>query len=246
MTPVAVGVVAHHERLARAERLAESVGAEVVTVDEGGVGAGPNHEACYRWLAGSGSIWSVLLEDDASPVRGFRSQLGLVLQAAPTPVVGLYLGRSRPPQWQVPIARVAAAGHHFLLCDELLHHVAVAVRTEYVPGILDHLASSADYRAGRLPIDEAVGQAARERGYRVCYSQPSLCDHADLPTLIARHPSRHAGDDGRRPVSRRSPRRAWLVGGRDEWDGSKVGVIPHPRVPQAPPVTGRVGRRKGR
>lgn len=232
-----VGVVAHRKRRERAERLAEVTNATIVAIDEGGVGAGFNHEVCYRWLAQEGSSWSVILEDDACPVIGFTEQLTAVLSCAPSPLVSLYLGRSRPPHAQIPIARVIAADHHYLMCDELLHHVAVAVRTELIGGILDHLAASAAYQAGQLPIDEAVGQAARERGHPISYSQPSLVDHAQIPTLIEHHPSGHHADRGKRPLNPRHPRRAWTFGTRPHWDRERTGRIELTNLPGPPPQT---------
>lgn len=223
---IALGVVAHHSRRGRAVRLADHLGADTVAIDEGGMGAGRNHEVCYRWLAESGKPWSVILEDDAIPVNNFRDQLGQVLAAAPTGLLSLYLGRTRPPHWQPSIARVIARDEHFLMCSELLHHVAVAIRTDMIPALLAHLKANRRYQTGRTPIDEAVGQFSRDMGIRVGYTHPSIVDHENrLPTVIDRHISQHRADDGTRPAT--EIRRAWAFGVRPSWRAS-LAAIPDP------------------
>jgi len=224
--PFGIGVVAHHTRQHRAERLAEAVDAEVVSVDFGGLGAGGNHEQCYEWLAANDEPWSVLLEDDALPVKDFRAQLGAVLRAAPTPLVSLYLGRSRPPHWQPSIAQVISRDENFLTGTELLHHVAVAIRTPLIPAMLASIRSDTDYVSGALPIDEAVGRWARSASVTVSYAHPSIVDHDHaLDTVIKKHVSQHRADRGGR--SRREVRRAWAFGSRQQWRPT-VAVIPEP------------------
>ena len=221
-----IGIVGHITRQHRAERLGEAIGAEVVCIDTGGLGPGANHEVCYDWLAGSDSQWSVLLEDDALPVKDFRHQLGLVLNAAPTDLLSLYLGRSRPPHWQPSIARVIGGDHHFLVGPEMLHHVAVAIRTPMIPALLHHIRTDNDYRLGRLPIDEAVGRFARSIGVGVSHTHPSIVNHdISLPTTITRHASQHPTDDGERPASQ--ARQAWAFGSRPAWDRI-MATIPSP------------------
>lgn len=224
---ISIGVVAHYSRHERATRLADIVGAEVVTVDQGTVGAGANHEICYDWLASSRSAWTVVLEDDAMPVRGFTAQLEQVLRVAPTPLVSLYLGRGRPPHWQVSIARVIAGDANFLLGSELLHHVAVAIRTPMIPEMLAFIRADPDYAAGRLPIDEAIGRWARQAAkVPVSYAHPSIVNHdPDLPTVIKRHLSQHKSEDGKR--GRTHIRKAWAFGMRQQWEPSTT-AIPDP------------------
>lgn len=226
---ISIGIVAHYSRHERATRLADIVGAEVVAVDQGGMGAGSNHEVCYDWLAESQSAWTVVLEDDAMPVRGFVGQLEQVLRAAPSPLVSLYLGRGRPPHWQIPIAQVITQDANFLLGSELLHHVAVAIRTPLVPGMLRFIRADPDYAAGKLPIDEAIGRWARQAAkVPVSYAHPSIVNHNhDLPTVIKRHLSQHRTEDGKR--GRKHIRRAWAFGTRPQW-GQTTAVIPDPVV----------------
>jgi hypothetical protein len=162
-----VGVVAHHSRLEIGERLADQVNAEFMTVDKGDIGAGRNHEAAWKWLEGGDAKWGVVLEDDAKPVVSFRKQLDLALAAAPFPIVSLYLGRARPPHWQNSIASVIASPASWLLADELLHHVGVAIPTVLIGTMLDAISADSDYVWGKIPIDEAIGRWVRKDGSTV-------------------------------------------------------------------------------
>ncbi len=224
-----IGIVAHHSRWLRAGKLAEHLDADVVAVDyDGRVGAGRNHERCYEWLAETGSPWSVLLEDDAVPVRRFRDQLTQVLTAAPAEagLLSLYLGRWRPPHWQPSIAQVISRDEHFLSASELLHHVAVAIRTPLIPVMLAHIRADRRYQVGRLPIDEAIGDFARTAGMPVLYSHPSIVNHdTKMPTVIGRHVSQHPTETGQRPAS--ELRQAWAFGTRPSWQDSRA-AIPEP------------------
>lgn len=224
---IPIGIVAHHSRHERATRMAELVDAEMIAVDEGGVGAGRNHEHCYEWLAESTAPWVVLLEDDAMPVKDFRRQLHAVLRAAPeTGLLSLYLGRTRPPHWQLSIAQVIARDEHFLMATELLHHVAVAIRPTLIPVMLRYIRQETPYGDGRMPIDEAIGRWARAASMPIAYCHPSIVDHdARLGTLIQRHLSQHKTDDGHRPAH--ETRKAWVFGVRDSWE-TTTATIPDP------------------
>lgn len=213
---IAIGIVAHHSRHDRAQNLADAVGAEVISLDEAHLGAGANHEVCYEWLAETNAPWSVVLEDDALPCKDFRDQLRAVLKATPTPLLSLYLGRTRPPHWQPSIAQVITGDHHFLLGSELLHHVGVAIRTDLIGDMLTHIRADKAYAARKLPIDEAIGRYARANTLTVGYTHPSIVDHETrLPTVIKRHVSQHRGEPGTRMLT--ETRKAWAFGRRDAW-----------------------------
>lgn len=225
---IAIGIVAHHSRKRRAESLAKILDAEVVAMDsDGKLGAGRNHERCYEWLAEATEPWSLILEDDAVPVKNFRFQAARALSSSPTDILSLYLGRNRPPHWQPSIARVIGGDHHYLVASELLHHVAVAIRTPMIPALLAHLRNDTAYTRGKLPIDEAVGRFARTGKIPIGYVHPSLVNHdATLPTAITTHVSQHPHETGRRSV--KAPRQAWAFGVRRQWSGGSVATIPDP------------------
>lgn len=219
---VPIAIVAHHSRRDRVDDLAESVFAEAVVMDQppDTVGHFVNHLRAWSWLAGGNCPWSVVIEDDAVPLpasrgaEGFRRQLHAALAAAPGPVVSLYLGRSRPPQWQSTIARtVDRTDACFLASTHLLHGVGYAIRTELIPDMLQCITPLQQ----TLPIDEAVSLWCRAREHQILYTWPSLVDHLDGPTLI---PDRVGEYD--------LPRRAWRHGYREgEWTSS-VATLPTP------------------
>lgn len=210
---VNIGVVAHSTRAATAKNLARSIGAQFISIDTGILGCDANHAVVQRHLAGMGGDWSVAIEDDAVPVDGFREQLAAALAAAPTPVVGLYLGRQRPPQYQrrvgLAIDRADLEGAHWIIGSRMLHAVGYAIRTELLPSLL---AFDSD-----LPADEHIGAWARtlaDAKAPIGHCWPSLVDHSDVPTVTA-HP------DGQ---PRTPGRVAWRVGTRTAWSSRSVAL----------------------
>lgn len=199
----ALGIVAHHDRAFMADKLMDDLDADFCSMDDGHLGPGTNHRIVWSVISDANAEWSVVIEEDAQPVPGFRDQLDAALITAPAPIVSLYLGRLRPPQYQGQIldALQRADEHdaHWITSRHCLHAVALAVKTELVPDMLAKLPM--------LPIDQAIGTWARKRGHQIAYSVPSLVDHADGPTLI-RHP------DGK---DRPAGRVAWRTGTRDSW-----------------------------
>lgn len=206
-----IGIVAHHARADAAHALQEQVHAAYLHMDDGTVGCEGSHRKAWTYLAGTQSDWCVVLEDDALPVEGFTQQVEQALTASPCNIVSLYLGQGRPPQWQ---ARVSQAIHAAELDDacwivgrRLLHGVAVAIRTHLIPSMLDHITSST------RPIDFAIKDWAVEAGHDIAFTQPSLVNHADGPTLIQR-------DDS----ARTETRTAWRVGTRHTWTPKSVAL----------------------
>lgn len=197
---ISYAVVGHHSRQPQAEALAKQLGG-IVALDDGSYGEQVNHDRAWVAATTTDSDWSVVLEDDAQPIDSFRHQIHSVLAAAPTPIASLYLGTSRPPQYQRRIKRALAQDTHWIIADELLHHVAVAIRTELVGKMLQSV------ECDPLPADYRIGRWAREAGHQISYSNPSLVEHADWPTVITHQ-------DGQ---PRTQPRKAWNVGSRDVW-----------------------------
>ena len=224
LPPIPTAIVAHPDRTAAAERLADAVAAEAILWDDGCFGAGANHLRAWRWLAQSSGSWSVVLEDDAVPVAHFRRQLPQALDVAPSGIVSLYLGRGRPPQWQPCIGAVMAPlgrDPHWLSAPSLLHHVGVAIRTELLAGML----ATVPRHLVNLPIDEAIGVWARSRRIPISYARPSLVDHADDDPLIG---ERHDGQP-RATGEIFEKRVAWVTGTRPRW-GRDVIPMPLPAI----------------
>lgn len=192
--------------------LAEKVMAEAVFFDTEHRGAGWNHYQVLSWMAECHTEWAVVLEDDAVPVEDFLSQLCVALPWAPTPFVGLYLGRGRPPHWQAAISAVMARDVCWLTCENLLNAVGYAVKTKLIVSLLDSLKTS--WRHSRkLPIDEAITEFGAEYRIPFCYSRPSLVDHQDT-TPVVKH----------KYGTPKEKRTAWLHGSRQGWNDSKTSL----------------------
>lgn len=216
---VPVAIVAHPRRRRHLDELALMTNAEAVVVDDDDYGCEVNHLRAWEWLAGGTCPWSVVIEDDALPVERFRYQLHAALKVAPTPIVSLYLGRVRPPHWQASVSqavgRTMLKDACFLLAPALLHGVGYAIRTALVPDLLAEVPALVP----GLPIDEAISTWARQRGYQISYTWPSLVDHRDEPSVTTHQ-------DGQ---PRRSGRVAWCADWRERWEPT-LGEITEPRT----------------
>lgn len=207
---IAIGVVAHTKRAAQAKALQRDVRADVISFDSGLIGCAGNHQMLREHLAALPSQFSVVLEDDAAPIAGFRAQLEAALQAAPTPIVSFYLGRMRPASWMPTVedalARANQAAAHWITSSRLLHAVAYAIRTDLLDSLQAH---SSD-----LSADRHISHWAQHHGHLISYTVGSLVEHRDGPTLFV-HPD---GED--RPPGRT----AWQLGGHDTWTSTAVAM----------------------
>ena len=227
MTTIRLGVVAHTLRLSYAEQLADKVAAEVISFDDGMLGPNKNHIKVWTNLLQRGGDWLVVLEDDAVPVDDFKYQLMQALNNAPTDIVGLYLGTSYPKAWQRFIKKAIETLMHegaigifltslmiLLFLGSLRSTVAVFLSIP-ISALVAFIALAQGGR--KWPIDEQITHWARMRGHQISYTRPSLIDHMDGPSTI---PARHDGD------SRDLPRKAYEVGCRDMWFGTKTIEMP--------------------
>lgn len=210
---IPIGIVAHIHRIAMAEHLAITTAASHISYDDGALGCDLNHQQVWQHHADTaGGDWSVVLEDDAIPVGGFLAQLDRALEVAPTPIVSLYLGTSRPlGGWQQCIKQAVTAIQQTSACwitsDRLLHAVGVAIRTPLIPSLLETLDTA-------RPIDEAISAWAQTNAHTIGYCWPSILDHADVPTLV-----NHA--DGK---PRGRERVAWCAAPRHAWNGQHIAM----------------------
>lgn len=196
-----IGIVGHTARQTEAQALAQLIGADILSIDDGTLGCNRNHLKVWTHLAEHNTgEWATVLEDDAIPCNNFRDQLDQALAVAPTPIVSLYLGRQRPYGYQDRIAAAINTDACWLLAPRLLHAVAVAIHTNLLADMLTSLPTN-------IPIDRAISAWAP---HTVAYTNPSLVDHRD-GTPVA-HP---AG-------SRQPGRTAWHTGTRDGWTADAV------------------------
>lgn len=200
---VKIAVVADSRRGDMGANLASKVNADHLSIDDGTLGCSGNHLAAWRFLAESlvpADTHAVVLEDDAVPVDDFREQLASALAVAPAPIVSFYLGNgySSDLLTKSVLSKADAVGAQWIVTHgRVLHAVALAVRRELLPLMIEGVGLSRG-------IDGELSRWARRNGHSVAYSNPSLVDHCDEPSLVSRH--------------RRAPRRAWRVGRNDAWD----------------------------
>lgn len=214
---VDIAIVTHPYRQGRATELAYHFDGAELIVDTDGVGCTRNHLRAWHQLVDSTADWGLVIEDDAIPCLDFESQLQQVLWHAPSPIVSLYLGQGRPPHWQSKARRAVATQRPFIVSTSLLHAVAVAVRVDFIPGMI--AVAEEGYLAHQEPIDEGITRWAKSTATPVSYSNPSIVDHdADLPSL-AEHQydspdpaPRRAHWFGTRGLEEHGPRSKWGLG----------------------------------
>ena len=212
MGDCAIGVVAHETRSTMAQALADATCAQVLSIDDGYRQCGGNHRYVWtRLLAECPHRWLCALEDDAVLVDGFLDQLEAALAAAPEPVVSLYLGRQRPPQYQdaIRIATEKAEADPdvcWIVAPRLYQAVGVVIYRDLVADMVEHTRRKAFF-----PIDDGIASWARRHQYRVAHTWPSLIDHLDGPSVAHTH---------RRPPGRV----AWRTGVRDAWTDIRIAL----------------------
>jgi GR25 family glycosyltransferase involved in LPS biosynthesis len=214
MSDIVIGVVADTRRDQQAWALYDTVDAKVISFDSGTIGATKNHIRVWTKLLQHGGNWAVVLEDDAVPVDGFTDQLVGALADPPANIVGLYLGKGYPKAWQRFVKKATSSETaNYVMSSHLLHGVGTAIRMHLVEDMLRCIKriTPVDW-----PMDEQITRWARLRGERVCYTLPSLVDHADGPTLLV-----HPDSEGRA-----APRVAYRTGRRPVWDKTKVVGMP--------------------
>lgn len=209
-----IGIVAYIDRREMARELSHEVNAKLVYVDDGELGCAGNHGFIQSRLA-SEPGWSVILEDDAQPLNAFHDDLEWCLEHAPTPIVSLYLGTGYPQNWQRRMVDAVAAGTSWIISNRLLHAVGYAI----APEIKRELAAwmGANKRGPGMEPDEAISVWAAKHGHKVAYTNPSLCDHRDVPTAIRVRRNHGVFNHGRT-----RPRHAHNITPREFWDDSAV------------------------
>jgi hypothetical protein len=208
---ITIAMMAHEARRGMVDQLSRSLGGRIETfIDDGGLGEISNAARAWDWAVNHGDPngWILVLQDDALPIELLRARLDEGLTTLPQPgLVSLYLGTGYPRIWQNRVARVTAEaalnGASWIRSAHLLHGVGVAAPADWAPDIVETLQSVSSLSR----YDEVLSRLARQRGWPVFYTYPSMVDHADTDTLLSR-PRVH-------------PRRAWRVG-VPVWDSTVV------------------------
>lgn len=177
---IGVSIMAHTKRAAMAMALADTLGDAEIAWDNGELG----EVRCgdRAWQAHEPSTdWWIVLQDDAQPVDGFLQHAADALACAPEhSIVSFYTGKGRPIPLQVgaAVAQAQRRGAAWIAHHSLLWGVGVAMPTRAVPVFL---------RWGEQQdglYDKRLSRFAQTSGATVLYTQPSLVDHADGPSLL--------------------------------------------------------------
>ena len=197
MTTLAIAIVAHPKRSARAIELADELGAHIV-MDDGDYGDAINHARAWEWLAGQDAQWSLALEDDAILGENFTARLVECIEALPTDGVLLaYTGsdsRTRVCQRANDAHILAEArGAKVFALRNVSWGVAIAAQTHHAGRFAQAL------RTSRAPSDDTIGHYANTHHLPVYATHPDLVDHEDEDSVLGH--------------GKRGPRRAlWFRG----------------------------------
>ena len=185
-----IGVVAHVNREEMAQRLIEQVTADVFSFDHtfppSPKGCADNHIHVLRqlcMLATSGE-WVTVLEDDAEVVEDFRNQLKAALRKSGSPLVGFHLGTGSRygavQQAVIPAVEAAeAAGANWIVSDWFISTLGYAVRSPLLSGLITGISGAGG------PVDNRINEWTHHAKIKTWYTQPSLVNHEDGPSLIS-------------------------------------------------------------
>lgn len=220
MAEFSLGVVGHIDRHDMITALADTVKPDLVEVDDGTLGAAANHLVVIQTLyKRTPNAWLVVLEDDAVVSDTLRVQVSAALDACPSLVASFYCGTGYPMQYQADFETAVTNDVCWLIHRQLRHAVAYAISplvSKPVMICVERLSRE------QWAPDDAISSWLMRNNEMVAYSNPSLVDHRDGPTV--QDYRMHLG----RPVTpgRKRPRVAYKVGTRDTWTDSSVIVRP--------------------
>lgn len=201
----------HVDRREMAYNLHSQVEAEYLSIDAGDYGENVNGDTTWRMLAASDAEWSIVLQDDAVPIRNFRQHAAEALTMAPPTAVSFYVGTCRPRadrvQYAVDLAKSVDAS--WLVGNTLLWGVGVAIPTRLIEPMLTFVKDNG------FPYDARIGTFFRRTDTAIRYTWPSLVDHADGVSILDQQ-------GHRKP--RECPRVAHQVGVPPAWDGPVVRI----------------------
>lgn len=221
-----IGIVGHISRSDEAHALLERLDADVLKMDDSDFFSiwdatrrcAENHIRVLTHLhsiADGPQDWLVIVEDDAIPVPGFRTEASAALRCAPTELVCLYLGTGNPSgNIQRGIREAIGTPGPWFTADFFVGAVGWAVRSHLVPDLLKDI----ERRDDELPL--RVTRWSQKRGILTSYTRPSLVDHLDIDSTIASMPTHERA---------KMPRKAWEFGSRQNWEGRPVML---PRDPE--------------
>jgi GR25 family glycosyltransferase involved in LPS biosynthesis len=220
MSGISLAVVGHPDRQEMLDQLVKSVRADAVSLDNTAMGCGRNHLKAIAQAYGHAvehyKKWIVILEDDAIPVPDFRAQVEAALQHAPTQMVSFYLGINHPLQYQYNFSKAVKEQTSWIIHPNMRHAVGYAIGIKYVPSLRETMS---EFVEKNWAPDDAMSEYAKATKHLVSYTNPSLVDHQDSPSVIKNRT--HLGE----PVTAKPlARKAHRFGPKLNWDGTYTTV----------------------
>ena len=176
---IVVIVVTHPSRRENVEKIARAIdGTVICVVDRFGLGASAMHRYANQ-VAGAmakDDTRAIIMEDDAIPVVGFKEKALAAINANPLNVLSLYLGTSRPKNYQVRVDGLLKnhPNDDFITLDKLIHGVCYTMHGH----LFRKVGASMDIKR---PADFAVSEVFINP--EVIYTVKSLVQHADGPSV---------------------------------------------------------------
>jgi hypothetical protein len=162
-------IVGHHSRSAWIAQLQAALPGAAWIIDFADQGSTCSHRRALE-LAATLPERSIIMEDDAIPVRGFMSQAEDWARRFPDDLISFYLGTSRPAKWQPRVdkaLRETTEDHIWL--RHLLHGVCYSIPLHSVQRVLTLMPPHPE-------ADFAIGMAWAGD---VLYPVESLVQHRD-------------------------------------------------------------------
>lgn len=185
MSRLSIAIVGHPDRQDLVDNLRQQLKPDAVCMDTENLGCGRNHlraiQQAYGHAVEHYSQWIVVLEDDSVPVPDFRKHASEALQYAPTKLVSFYLGINHPSQYQYNFSKAVKEQVSWIVHPSMRHAVGYAIGTKYVPSLRECMIPLLDRN---WAPDDAISEYAKSHEHLVSYTNPSIIDHQDFPSVI--------------------------------------------------------------
>lgn len=217
---ISLAVVGHPDRKSLVDKLNQKIDPDAICMDTQKIGCGLNHfraiQQAYGHAVEHYRQWIVVVEDDCIPVPDFRTHAEEALQYAPTNLVSFYLGINHPSQFQYNFSKAVKEQVSWIIHPTMRHAVGYAVKVECVPSLQESMSPLLERN---WAPDDAISEYAKSHEHMVSYSNPSIVNHLDIPSVIQKRTHLGLPVMGK-PLARKAHR----YGVPKRWDSSYIAV----------------------
>lgn len=169
-------IIAHYLRKNYANKLSKLLDGYII-LDTQGYGAMNGHKKALEYINNKDNI-SIIMEDDAIPVKDFKSKALKWINRFPDNLISFYLGTGRPPQYQSIIKNlIKETNKDYIILDTLIHGVCYYLPKYYIKPILERINNNKQ-------IDFFIGDTYRKLSNKpIIYPILSLVDHRDKDSI---------------------------------------------------------------